>query len=950
MHLSANETTMPRLHLIGTLGLLLVVTLAMAVFYSWRNEREHRAAFERIEQVITQQQRERLTTEMQSAVGYLEFLRLRTEDVLRRSIVEQVDAAMQIAQAIHDREAPHRPPAQVQKLITEALRPARFFDGRGYFFIDDMQGRFVLLPTAPQYEGRAGIDNRDDAGNYIMRGLINAAYLPQGKGFFRYRWYRPDTPQAMGDKVAYVRHFAPYDWLLGTGDYLYEWETLQKREAMQRLRGLRFGASGSVGLIDAEGRSLLSPNNPALEGLLPAQMPELEQRALQKLRDVAQAGGGFIEYEWPRPGARPGEPLGRKTALVTTYAPWGWVMVTSMFNDELHSTLRAQTRAHEEGNTQQRLELALMVLGALALGVAGSFGFSHWSRRLFASYHRELRQAQENLRIAAIAFESQEGIFVTDTRGVILRVNRSFTAISGYSAEEAIGQTPALMKSGRHGPAFYAAMQQAIATTGAWSGEIWNRRKSGAIFPEWLTITAVKTEAGEVTHYVSTLTDITQRKAAEEEIRHLAYYDPLTRLPNRRLLLDRLQQALRSSQRMQRQGALMFIDLDNFKLVNDSLGHEQGDLLLQEMGRRLVASVREDDTVARLGGDEFVVVLEGLSAQPCQAAQEAEAVAEKMLRALAAPVALDGHEVRGTCSIGVVLFADDQARTEDLMKHADLAMYQAKESGRNTVRFFDPEMHAAVVHRVALEQDLRTGLQQGQLRLFYQPQVDAQGRIVGAEALVRWSHPQRGLVSPAEFIPLAEDTGLILPLGQWVLQTACDQLARWATEPGRAQLTLAVNISGRQLHQPDFVALVLQALEHSGAPAHRLKLELTESLLLDNPQDAITKMAALQAHGVCFSLDDFGTGYSSLAYLRQLPLSQLKIDQSFVHNLGADPRAAAIVRTIVTLADSLGLDVIAEGVETQEQRDNLARNGCHTCQGYLFSRPVPVEELVFATN
>ena len=950
MHLSANETTMPRLHLIGTLGLLLVVTLAMAVFYSWRNERDQRTAFARIEQVITQQQHERLTTEMQSAVSYLEFQRRRTEDVMRRSIVEQVDAAMQIAQAIYDREAPHRPPAQVQKLITEALRPARFFEGRGYFFIDDMQGRFVLLPTAPQYEGRAGIDNRDDTGNYIMRGLINAAYLPQGKGFFRYRWYRPDTPELMADKVAYVRHFAPYDWLLGTGDYLYEWEALQKREAMQRLRGLRFGASGSVGLIDAEGRSLLSPNNPALEGLLPTQMPELEQRALQKLRDVAQAGGGFIEYEWPRPGAREGEPLGRKTALVTTYAPWGWVLVTSMFNDELHSTLRAETRAHEEGNIQQRLELALMVLGALALGVAGSFGFSRWSRRLFANYHRELQQAQENLRIAAIAFESQEGIFVTDTRGVILRVNRSFTEITGYSAEEAIGQTPALMKSGRHGPDFYAAMRQAIAASGAWSGEIWNRRKSGAIFPEWLTITAVKTEAGEVTHYVSTLTDITQRKAAEEEIRHLAYYDPLTRLPNRRLLLDRLQQALRSCQRTQRQGALMFIDLDNFKLVNDSLGHEQGDLLLQEMGRRLVASVREDDTVARLGGDEFVVVLEGLSAQPWRAAQEAETVAEKMLCALAAPVTLDGHEVRGTCSIGVVLFANDQARTEDLMKHADLAMYQAKESGRNTVRFFDPEMHAAVVQRVALEQDLRTGLQEGQLRLLYQPQVDAQGHMVGAEALVRWSHPRRGLVSPAAFIPLAEDTGLILPLGQWVLQTACTQLARWATEPGREQLTLAVNISGRQLRQTDFVAQVLQALQHSGAPAHRLKLELTESLLLDNPQDAITKMAALQAHGVRFSLDDFGTGYSSLAYLRQLPLSQLKIDQSFVHNLSADPRAAAIVRTIVTLADSLGLDVIAEGVETPEQRDSLARNGCHTYQGYLFGQPVAVEELVFATD
>jgi len=304
MHLSANETTLPRLHLIGTLSLVLIVTLAMAGFTSWQNEREQRNSFERIEQVLTRQQKERLTAEMNSAVDYLDFTRSRTEDMLRSSLVEQVDSALQIAQAIHAREAPHRTPAQVQKLIVEALRPVRFFDGRGYIFIDSMQGRFVLLPTAPQYEGRAGIDNRDDTGAYIMRGLINAAYVPQGQGFFRYRWYRPDAPKTMADKVAYVRHFAPYDWLIGTGDYLYEWENRQQQEARQRLRALRFGATGSVGVIDRDGRSVLSPSNAALEGLLPAQMAPLEQRALEKLRAVAQTGGGFVEYDWPRPGAR----------------------------------------------------------------------------------------------------------------------------------------------------------------------------------------------------------------------------------------------------------------------------------------------------------------------------------------------------------------------------------------------------------------------------------------------------------------------------------------------------------------------------------------------------------------------------------------------------------------------------------------------------------------------
>lgn len=947
MDLSVNETTMPRLHLIGTLSLLLVVTLAMAGFFSWQSVQNHRAALERIEAVIHQQQRTRLSSETQSAVDYLEFLRQRTESVLRRSIVEQVDVAMQMVEAIHARESAHRPAAEVQRLIREALRPARFFEGRGYFFIDDMDGSFVLLPTAPQYEGRAGIDNRDGTGHYIMRGLIEAARKPQGEGFSRYQWYRPDAPQTMAEKMAYVRLFEPYQWLIGTGDYLYEWEDRQKKEAMQRLRALRFGSSGSIGLLDRDGRSLISPNNPALEGLKPEQMPAHERKALQTLFATAQAGGGFVEYDWPRKKSPDDSntEVGRKTALVSVYEPWGWIIVTTTFNDELQSTLHAETYAQEQGNSQQRLQLALVLAAVAALGIMGSFVFSRWSKQLFARYHQELAQAQADLRIAAIAFDSQEGIFVTDPQGVILRVNHSFTDITGYPAEEAIGQTPALLKSGRHDAHFYQKMRDTVNHTGGWHGEVWNRRKNGTIFPEWLTITAVKTDDGTVTHYVSTLTDITQRKAAEEEIRHLAYYDALTQLPNRRLLLDRLQHALLNSRRTGRQAALMFIDLDHFKLINDTQGHDKGDILLQEVAQRLLQTVRANDTVARLGGDEFVVLLEDLSPEVDEAAAEATVVAEKVLDAVAQAWMLDGNEIKSSCSIGVVLFTDSNASAEDLMKHADLAMYQAKESGRNTVRFFNPQMHESIVKRVALEKDLRTGLERQQLFLLYQAQVNTHGHILGAEALVRWNHPRHGLVSPNEFIPLAEDSGLILPLGQWVLHAACEQLARWAQEPTHAHLTLAVNVSGRQLRQPDFVQQVLDTLKKTGAPPQLLKLELTESLLLDNPQDAITKMMALKKHGVGFSLDDFGTGYSSLAYLRRLPLSQLKIDGSFVRDLVSEPRAVAIVRTIVTLADSLGLQVIAEGVETQEQRESLAHNGCHTYQGYLFSRPGTVQEL-----
>jgi diguanylate cyclase (GGDEF)-like protein/PAS domain S-box-containing protein len=577
----------------------------------------------------------------------------------------------------------------------------------------------------------------------------------------------------------------------------------------------------------------------------------------------------------------------------------------------------------------------------LLLAVAG--GMLIVAASAVVLYLRESQQADADLRISATAFEAQEGMVITDTEHVILRINRAFTVITGYASEDAIGKKISLLKSGRHGPTFYAAMWNDILKNGSWQGEIWNRRKNGEIFPEWLSITAVKGGAGNVTHYVGTMTDITARKAAEDEIQQLAFYDPLTRLPNRRLLIDRLQQALVSSSRSGLIGALLFIDLDNFKTLNDTLGHDIGDLLLQKVAERLTECVREGDTVSRLGGDEFVVMLEDLGVSPEEAATLAETVGEKILVTLNQVYQLAGHEHRSTPSIGVTLFTDQRETVDELLKRADLAMYQAKAAGRNTLRFFDPDMQAAVTARAAMEADLRHGLENREFFLHYQPQVDGHGHMFGAEALVRWQHPRRGPVSPAEFIPLAEETGLILPIGDWVLNTACTQLVAWGTRPERAHLTLAVNVSARQFRHPDFVEQVLAVLHQTGANPQKLKLELTESLLLDDVEDIIAKMTALKAHGVGFSLDDFGTGYSSLSYLKRLPLDQLKIDQSFVRDVLTDPDDAAIARTIVALAQSLRLDVIAEGVETEEQRDFLERNGCHAYQGYLFSRPLPLE-------
>ena len=556
----------------------------------------------------------------------------------------------------------------------------------------------------------------------------------------------------------------------------------------------------------------------------------------------------------------------------------------------------------------------------------------------------ERKQAEQWERIAATAFESQQGMFITDANAVILRVNQAFTDITGYTADDCIGQTPKLLSSGRHDASFYAAMRESIERSGIWQGEIWNRRKNGEIFPEWLTISAVRDGDGVVTHYVSALTDMSAHKAAQEEIRHLAFYDALTGLPNRRLLHDRLRVAIASSGRTERQGALLFIDLDNFKTLNDTLGHDMGDRLLQQVGLRLSSCVREGDTVARLGGDEFVVMLENLGERPEEAAGQSRIVGEKILSVLNRPYQLPGHDYHNTPSVGITLFGGQQVGIDELMKRADLAMYEAKASGRNALRFFDPRMQAVVTARAEIEKDLRAAIERQHFFLAYQPQVDASGQVIGAEALLRWQHQQRGTVSPAEFIPVAEETGLILPLGLWVLETACAQAALWAARPGRERFTVSVNVSARQFRQANFVDQVLAVLARSGAHPRNLKLELTESMLLDNVQDIIAKMSALKARGVGFSLDDFGTGYSSLSYLKQLPLDQLKIDQSFVRDLLTDPNDEVIARTIIALARTLGLSVIAEGVESVEQQDALAAQGCLAYQGYLFSRPLALAD------
>ena len=552
------------------------------------------------------------------------------------------------------------------------------------------------------------------------------------------------------------------------------------------------------------------------------------------------------------------------------------------------------------------------------------------------------RQEQANASLALLArvfSNSSEAIIITNADNRIIAANPAFTELTGYEEKEAVGRNPSFLSAGTSSRETYQKMWTEITTKGAWQGELWDRRKGGEPYPKWLSIAVVRDNSGQVSNYIGAFVDISERKASEERIRHLALHDALTSLPNRFSLNEQLTQTLAFAHRNGKQLALMMIDLDRFKYINDTLGHQTGDKLLVQVAQRLIQSVRSSDIVARLGGDEFVVVLAGIDS-PADAAH----VADKIATAVAAPYQIDDIALRTSPSIGICIYPDDATESGDLLKKADMAMYHAKSKGRNNYQFFTDDMHLAAVTRMAMENDLRTGIEQRQFVLHYQPQLDLRtGRLVGVEALVRWRHPARGLVPPMDFIPIAEETGLILPLGHWVMAEACRQLQEWRTK-GIAHIRMSVNLSASQFLDKELPGRIRSILAETGLAAGYLDLEVTESMSMAAPSETIAMMQALTADGLSLAIDDFGTGYSSLAYLKLFPIGTLKIDRSFVKDIETDPNDADICDVTVLLAHKLGLDVVAEGVETEAQLKYLLSIGCEKIQGYLISKPLPAAE------
>ena len=585
----------------------------------------------------------------------------------------------------------------------------------------------------------------------------------------------------------------------------------------------------------------------------------------------------------------------------------------------------------------------------------GTFALSSFERRAPSPFHRKMleigasiigivlersRQA-DHIRLLNRAFDSSnEAIMITDAEGRIISVNQTFTATTGYTAPEVLGRNPRLLSSGRHDQSFYRTMWQSIGQLGHWQGEIWNRRRNGEIYPQWINISTIHDDAGQLTHYLGVLSDITERKEAQEYIDFLSHHDALTGLPNRLLLKDRLSQAMAQADRHGSKVALLLLDIDNFKTINDTLGHGIGDELLQAVAARLRKGMRESDTISRQGGDEFLLILPD--------APDSQAIGrcmDELLNRLHSPFALRGQELTVSASIGAAIYPDDGENFETLFSKADMAMYNAKEAGRNTGAFFDARMNADARSNLRLHNDLARALERRELVLHYQPQVDLEsGAIIGAEALIRWQHPEHGLLPPGQFIPLAEESGLIVPIGEWVLREACRQAAAWQNQ-GLPPLVMAVNLSALQFKRGSLVLSVAEALAETGLEPGHLELELTESILIKDTENVLQTVQALRGMGIRLSVDDFGTGYSSLAYLKRFAVHKLKIDRSFVHNMADNPDDAAIVRAIIQMAKSLNLSTIAEGVEDPRLPDLLRQHGCTEAQGFLFARPLPADEL-----
>lgn len=936
MKLRINASSLPRIQTFAMVAVVLVSVISVSGLILFKSYLGNAKQLANLRQGITDQQYNLLRSEVSTSLQYIEHMQSQADQLLRERVQSHVNQAYETTRSIYLHESGKQPVDEVKQLIKEALRQVRFSEGRGYIFIQSYQGISELLPTVPKLEGRDMSANTDDVGELILPKFIAASDNAQRAGFASYRWYPPEQ-RKMAEKISYIRRFEPFEWFIGAGDYLFQIEADLKRTVLEQLALRRFGQNGYFAVIDTEGKTLSNPSAPHLDGKSLAQLPVDARAAVTSILTVAEKGGGFSEYDWRLPSTGR---LTRKISLIQPVDGWDWILIAGVYPEDIDLLLSQQAEQLEDSVAYSTRYLLLAATAACVLALLVAWLLSRWLKQIFQQYQADINANQRELQIASDVFEAaSEGMMVTDSDNNIIAANAALEHITGYSKQDVLGKNPNFLSSGIHSEDFYQQMWQQLESYGRWQGEIWNRRKDGLLFPEWLSISVKRDATGKISNYIASIADISDRKQTEERLRYLAEYDTLTDLPNRSLLKDRALQALAQAQTEQQMLALVHIDLDRFKNVNDSLGHAAGDRVLQETSRRMLAQVRPGDTIARLGGDGFAVLITEVDS-----ISMVETFVRQLVSVIAEPMRIEGESLILTPSAGIAMYPVDGEDFNSLLRKADTALYHVKEQGRNHFQFYKSDMNSQVSERLSLEVDLWQALAQSQFELHYQPQYclgEAQPK--GVEALIRWHHPKQGLLRPDGFIPLAEEVGLILPIGSWVLHTACQQAASWDKAPLN-QLTVAVNVSAYQFHE-ELVDDVRSALKASGLAPERLVLELTETALMDDIEQSACILAEIKTLGVKIALDDFGTGYSSLSYLKRFPLDKLKIDRAFTLGLPNDTDDKALTASIIDIARNMNLDTIAEGIETKAQQQFLQQAGCDQGQGYLYSRPVSAEDL-----
>jgi len=943
------ERWLPRVILGGMLTLVLGLMIGMGSYYVYRYQQTLAQQTADIESRALAESENLLRGEVNKMAKSLREQRANFEATLQAQLRAHADFIANAIASVHAAINGRLPEAQLQQAVLKALRPIRFNAGTSTGFVLDASGKALLFPLDIRHEGRNIAAMHDDTGHAFVREFIENAQDHHGS-FIAYRWRPPGEQEAMADALAYVRRVDLFGWIVGASEFVHTAQAKLKEQALAHLAGhvsfddiQDFGDTRFLLVLDRDGRLLAGPAD-LLRAPSSSNLNTL-QRWVPAMLEQSRQGGGTLQFDSP---LMPGRPAVRHLAYASAPDEWGWTLVSVAPLSEIDHII-AQERAKASAVTNRDFRITAMTMLAVAtLAILLTVLFHRWIVDRFGRYHEDiearnqaLSESARELRLSAQVFEaSSEAIAILDHRFRTVSINPAMARISGFEPADLVGRHCAeLLTDGRTDSRAWLSTSAQIQRDGKWAGELELLRPDRSRYPAWVSVGAVAREAGAPTHFVVSISDISEQKRTEQRLRHLAEYDGLTGLPNRVLLLDRMSNAIQSAQRHGHHLAVLFIDLDRFKNINDSLGHAVGDELLRQVASRLGSLVRGSDTVSRLGGDEFVVLLSELDT-----AGRAASVAGKMLKSLSSPFHLSGHELTVTPSIGITVFPEDGDNRDLLLKNADTAMYHAKENGRNNFQFFTRELNDRARLRLALENDMRRALTQHEFTLAYQPQFDlSTGKLIGAEALVRWQHPERGEIPPDQFIPIAEETGLIVPLGAWILRHACSTGQLWRDEQ-LPDITIAVNVSALQVRRGQLEVTIRQALNETGFPADLLELEVTESALMANQAHVSNTLKAIQALGVHLAIDDFGTGYSSLGYLKRFALDKLKIDRSFIDELPHDAEDAHLTRAIIGIGHNLDMLVIAEGVETEAQERFLTELGCDQAQGYLYAKPLSADD------